>query len=80
MLAKIWEQAMIKKGDNVVDRYINLFRNHPQCLDIQSADTMVSKSAAQVIWTRLRTSYPDAFFFPNKIGTDRREMGAVCLS
>ncbi|KAF2180943.1 hypothetical protein K469DRAFT_671927 [Zopfia rhizophila CBS 207.26] len=70
MIANIWEQAMIARGDEVVDSYIKLFRDHEHSLDINLADRTVSRSAAQAIWNRLRTSFPDAFFYPEKVSSD----------
>jgi hypothetical protein len=66
MLAMIWEQSIVGRGDDVTDNYIKLFRDYQECADIASAEEKVSISAAKAIWNRLRTASPNAFFYSEK--------------
>ena len=63
MVANIWSQAMEAKGDSVTDEYIKLFREHEDCADIAIAEKIVPVSTAEIIWLRLRSESPDAFFY-----------------
>jgi hypothetical protein len=66
MLAMIWEQSIIGRGDDVTDNYIKLFRDYEECADIALAEKVVSISSVKAIWNRLRTSSPDVFFYSKK--------------
>ncbi|KAK5573048.1 hypothetical protein LTR43_001707 [Exophiala xenobiotica] len=65
-IARIWEESIVLRGDTVTDRYINLFQNHDQALDIALADQSVSRLVTKKIWKRLRFQNPQAFFFSEK--------------
>ncbi|KAI8263422.1 hypothetical protein K4K58_013022 [Colletotrichum sp. SAR11_239] len=59
-LAKIWEGAVLHGPENLVQRYIDLFEG-------DHADTISAEKAsgylARRIWTRLRTSQPNVFYY-----------------
>ena len=66
MLANIWGKAMIAKGDSIIDRYVRLFLESEDCTDIALANKNLSLSTTRIMWTRLRTSSPDVFFYCNR--------------
>ncbi|KAJ9495511.1 hypothetical protein H2202_009051 [Exophiala xenobiotica] len=65
-IARIWEESIMLRGDNVTDRYLELFQNHYQALDIALAEQSVSRLVTKEIWKRLRFQNPQAFFFSEK--------------
>ncbi|KIX03818.1 uncharacterized protein Z518_07371 [Rhinocladiella mackenziei CBS 650.93] len=67
LLAQIWHESMRAKGDDITDAYINLFRDHEECADIALAIEKLSLCTAKIIWHRLRSSFPDAFFYSEDI-------------
>ncbi len=77
MLARIWEQAIVQKGDDITDDYIKLFRDHEDCADISLANEQVSSSTVKTIWSRLRTSSPDAFFYSGEDSSESDTAGLV---
>jgi hypothetical protein len=80
MLAMIWEQSIVGRGDGVTNDYIKLFRDHQECADIASAEEKVSISVAKAIWNRLRTASPNAFFYSeNNSEPDVTDQVKCCL-
>ena len=81
MLAMIWEQSIVERGDGVTDNYIKLFRDHQECADIASAEEKVSISTAKAIWNRLTTASPNVFFYSeNDSESDTADQVKCCLS
>ncbi len=66
MVARIWEESIVLRGDAVTDRYIKLFRDDDQALDIALPNQSVSRLVTDKIWKRLRLQNPLAFFFSEK--------------
>lgn len=64
MVAKIWECAITDRGPDVIDRYIQLFRENDRCKDVNMAEEYSTHYVAQSVWTRLRSAFPLAFFYP----------------
>jgi hypothetical protein len=47
MLAQIWDQSIVRRGDSVTDNHLKLFHDHQDCADVASAEEKVSLSAAR---------------------------------
>lgn len=77
MLAKIWEQSIVERGDDVTDNYIKLFRDYQDSADIALAGERVSVSATKATWIRLRTASPDAFFYSKKDNSESDKVDQV---
>ncbi len=64
MLNAIWEQAILTQAPDSVDIYIKLLHDREGCPEVGLTGQKLPKSAAQVIWARLRTLNPNTFFYP----------------
>ncbi|OAL28960.1 hypothetical protein AYO22_02396 [Fonsecaea multimorphosa] len=65
-LANIWEQAIVLKGDSVIDAYIKLFAEDEEAADIVQAYQYTTPLTAQNLCTRLKESHPEAFFYSER--------------
>ncbi|KAF4809060.1 hypothetical protein CGCSCA5_v011769 [Colletotrichum siamense] len=72
--AGLWETAIAEDNDNLVQRYVELFRE--DCVDVISAEK-ASRTFAQRIWTWLRTSQPGAFYYSEASGSEHGSVHQV---
>ena len=81
MLAMIWEQSIVGRGDDITDNYIKLFRDYQECADVATAEEKVSISVAKVVWDRLKTASPNAFFYceESTLQSDTVDQVKCCL-
>ena len=81
MLAKIWEQPILDGREEVIRRYLGLFRDHENRPDIAFAEKVVSEAVAGTLWDSMRKGSPSAFFYSEQ-ADDCEPDGAdqVCTS
>ncbi|KAJ9156285.1 C-5 cytosine methyltransferase [Pleurostoma richardsiae] len=63
MVASMWERAILDGPEDVIRRYIQLFRDHEDSPDIALAERVVSERVATRMWAQLRADEPDVFFY-----------------
>ncbi|KPI45359.1 uncharacterized protein AB675_2323 [Cyphellophora attinorum] len=61
-ITRIWKQAM--RDERLVDRYIGLFSDHENAMDIRMAEKNVDASMAKAIKKRLLAKNPNGFLYP----------------
>lgn len=64
-IAGIWEQAILKRGDNVTDAYLKLFHEDQKWPDIAFADEVITSRTAEIMWHRLLVTSTGKFFYHN---------------
>lgn len=68
ILASIWEEAIHKRGKDVLQPFINMFQDDPHCRDIREAQYRLTFSAAEAIWTHLVPFGEGGFYYNEKYG------------
>ncbi|OAG35296.1 hypothetical protein AYO21_10498 [Fonsecaea monophora] len=63
ILANIWDQAIQTQRPDLIDAYINLLRDKEDCPDVAVTSDKLSQESVRLIWERLKTNDPDAFFY-----------------
>ncbi|OQV00919.1 hypothetical protein CLAIMM_06354 [Cladophialophora immunda] len=70
-LASIWNQAILLKGDSVIDAYIKLLTEDEEAADIAQAYKHASRLTAQHVCRRLKDSHPEAFFYSHRDASEQ---------
>ncbi|OAP56275.1 hypothetical protein AYL99_09454 [Fonsecaea erecta] len=70
-LASIWEQAIVLRGNFVIDAYIKLFAEDEEASDVVQAYRYMGPVTAQNLCRRLKESHPEAFFYADRGESER---------
>ena len=62
VIAAIWEDAMVAGHDVCIQKYLDLFYKD-QVPDLALATQVISRTAAEILWTRLKLNSPGSFFY-----------------
>jgi hypothetical protein len=53
-LMHIWERAIRKCGESILQRYVGLLLDNPSCVDVTSTERLISEDTALAIWEYLK--------------------------
>lgn len=77
MLAMIWEQSIISRGDEITRKYLWLLCSRKIFPDISMAEEKVTITTAKTLWKYMRTKGPNRFFYHVAESSNPRKLDQV---
>ncbi|KAL1953003.1 hypothetical protein VTO42DRAFT_3774 [Malbranchea cinnamomea] len=68
ILTVIWSGAIAGRGDSIIPRYLDLFRDHPTSCDVRFAPQYLSQATAEAIWRYLKKVGTGRFYYNEQEG------------
>ena len=68
VLTGIWEQAIKERGDEVLEKYIDLLKYNHTSADVSLAESKITKTTAELIWRYLSRTAKGGIYYCEKHG------------